>query len=92
MNPTQIQLIAEIIQILGLKKEEIAEINDNFQGIMTINGGTTTDMIKACKVYDPEAFLAGCLVSTTVMNLVQDNLTEKMAEKDRLEGNRMDAM
>ena len=29
MNPTQIKLIAEIIQILGLKKEEITEVASN---------------------------------------------------------------
>ena len=94
MNPAQTQLMAEIVNILGITKEEVAEINANFQELMvtddgTPNNGTTTDVIKACKVYDAESFIIGCMVSTSMMDLVQTSLAENLAERDRLEGNCM---
>ena len=92
MDTTQIKVIAEIVQILELSKDEISKINDDFNKTMDIEAGTTIDMIRACKVYDPAAFLAGCMIATSVIDLVRANQHEKMAELNRLEGNHMDAM
>ncbi len=85
------QLISEIIKILEIKPAEIATISDEFKELST-NAGTTEDMIRACKVYDAASFIAGAMVTTTVLDLVRTVQAEKVAERDRLEGNRMDAM
>lgn len=85
------QLISEIIKILEIKPAEIAAISDEFKELST-NAGTTEDMIRACKIYDPASFIAGAMVTTMVLDLVRTVHAEKVAERDRLEGNRMDAM
>ncbi len=77
------QLISEIVSILEIKPAEMAAINDEFKELMATNSETTEDMIRSCKIYDSASFIAGAMVTTTA---------EKVAERDRLEGNRMDAM
>lgn len=92
MEATKAQLISEIVKILELTTDQVKEINKEFQEVVSANSETTEDMIRACKVYDPAAFLAGAMVTTTVLDIVREYNTQKMAEQDRLEGNRMDAM
>ena len=92
MDRIQIEVIASIIKILDISKDEVTKINDDFHDIMDINAGTTTDMIRACKVYDNASFIAGCMISTSIVDLVRLNHAEKLAEHNRLEGNHMDAM
>ena len=89
---TKQRLISEIVKILEIKPPEIVEINKQFQELITANSETTEDMIRACKVYDPAAFLAGAMVTTTVLDLVRDLHDQKVAEKDRLEGNFRDVI
>ena len=86
------QLISEIVSILEIKPAEIAAINDEFKELMATNSETTEDMIRSCKIYDSASFIAGAMVTTTILDLVRTVQAEKVAERDRLEGNRMDAM
>ncbi len=86
------QLISEIVSILEIKPAEMAAINDEFKELMATNSETTEDMIRSCKIYDSASFIAGAMVTTTVLDLVRTIQAEKVAERDRLEGNRMDAM
>ncbi len=92
MEDTKAQLMVEIMKILELTQEQIKDINNDIQNAMTTSGGTTEDMIRACKIYDPTAFMAGAMVTTTVLDLVRGLQAQKMAEQNRLEGNLMDAM
>jgi len=92
MDEMQIKVIAEIVQIFELEKDEISKINDDFHKVLDIETGTTIDMVRACKVYDPASFIAGCMVSASVIDLVRIDQAAKMAERNRLEGNQMDAM
>ena len=89
MEATKAQLISEIVKILELTTDQVKEINKEFQEVVSANSETTEDMIRACKVYDPAAFLAGAMVTTTVLDIVREYNTQKMAEQDRLEGNGM---
>lgn len=88
----QIRVIAEIVSILEIERSEVSKINDDFHKVVDIGTGTTTDMIRACKVYDPASFIAGCMVSASIIDLVRVDQAAKMAEQNRLEGNQMDAM
>ena len=92
MDEIQIEVIASIIKIFEIDKDEVTKINDDFHDIMDINSGTTIDMIRACKVYDNASFIAGCMVSTSIIDLVRIHHAEKLAERDRLEGNHMDVV
>lgn len=89
---TKRQLISEIVRILEIKPPEIVEINKEFQELVTANAENTESMIRACKAYDPASFLAGALITTTVLDIVRDVHTQKMAERDRLEGNFRDVI
>jgi hypothetical protein len=80
------QLISEIVRILEIKHSEIVEINKEFQDLVTLNAESTESMIRACKVYDPGAFLAGAMITTSVLDIVRANLAERDAERERLEG------
>lgn len=86
------QLISEIVKLLDIKPAEIVAINEEFQALMARNTGTTEEMIRSCKDYDHASFLAGAMITTSVLDVVRDVYQQKAAEQDRLEGNRMDAM
>lgn len=92
MEATKAQLISEIVKILELTTDQVKEINKEFQEVVSANSETTEDMIRACKVYDPAAFLAGAMVTTTVLDIVREYQAQKMAEINRLEGNFRDAV
>lgn len=90
---TKTQLMAEITKLLGVTPEEIAKINEDFAELASDCAGTTTeDMIRACKVYDPASFILGGMLSITMFELVQNVYTQKLAERDRLEGNFRDVI
>ena len=92
MDKTQLEVITEIIKIFELKQEDVVAINENFQGIMAQGNETMIDMIKSCKVYDPEAFIAGAMVTTSILDMVRTNVAAKEAELHRLEGNFRDVI
>ena len=86
------QLFSEIIKILEIKPSEVATISDDFKELMSGIGNTPEDMIRSCKIYDSASFMAGAMITTTILDLVRNVHAEKLAERDRLEGNCMDAM
>jgi len=92
MDPTQVQLMSEIVSLLELSQAEVSAINDDFQELVSANSKTTADMITACKVYDSASFLAGAMISTSVLDIIRANLAEKTAEHNRLEGNFRDVI
>ena len=86
------QLIAEIVELLEITPDEVAKINAEFKKVVSENINTTADMISACKVYDPASFLAGAMISTSVLDTLRDVYTLKIAEQNRLEGNFRDVI
>ena len=86
------QLFSEIIKILEIKPSEVATISDEFLEVMSGIGNKPEDVIRSCKIYDPTSFMAGAMVTTTILDLVRNEHAGKSAERDRLEGNCMDAM
>jgi len=86
------QLFSEVIKILDITPSDVTKISDEFREIISESGDTPEGMIRSCKIYDPASFMAGAMVVTSVLELVRNVHAGKLAEQDRLEGNRMDAM
>lgn len=86
---TKAAVMSDIVRLLDVGPEEIADINAEFKELMQANAETTEKMIIACKAYDRPSFIIGAMVSAAVIDLVRDVLAQKMAEQDRLEGNTM---
>jgi len=84
---TKLQLMAEITRLLEITPEEIKKINKAFGELVVGGVGTTEDMIRACKVYDPASFIMGGMLSITMFELVNDVYAQKLAEAERLSGN-----
>lgn len=89
---TKIAVVSEIMKILEITPEEIKKINEDFKKVVDVDNQSTADMIKACSVYDPASFICGAIVGTSVMEMADGIVKEKVMADSRLSTHDMEVV
>ena len=87
---TKIAVISEIMKTMGITPEEMNEINEDFKNLIDVDNCDTAGLLKACMAYDTASFIIGAIVGTSIMELADGIVKEKIVESQRFTTDNME--